>query len=121
MLFFNSNYATSYITNFKDDYDVIGCELIRRGEMKFFDVLVRSGYLEVSNNMIHSSLVLNRNSIYKVLELATPETISFSIYEFLLCESVEMMIIKRYFSDEKYKEAMDEGIKMWKSEINTIV
>ncbi len=106
-----SDLSLAYISPFYALYDAIGCVLIKRGEIKYFDVLVRAGYFSVSQNMLHCVLDLNRNVASKVVDLANPETISYAVGEFIRNDTIETMVINRYFGTEKSKEAVAMGIK----------
>ena len=106
-----SSFSSAYISAFYTLYDAIGCVLIKRGEIKYFDVLVRSGYFSVSKNMLHCVLDLNRNVASKVVDLANPETISHAVEEFIRHDIAQKMVINRYFGTEKSKEAVAMGIE----------
>jgi hypothetical protein len=89
-------YSYCYIGEFENLYDAIGCILIKRSEMKHFDVLVRAGYFDVSPNMLHCVLDLNRNIASKVVSLTNPEVISNTIIEFTKNNVASKAVINRY-------------------------
>jgi hypothetical protein len=107
--FVGANFSYCEISGYDDIYDVIGCILIKRCEIAYFDVLVRVGYFDVSKNMLHAALVLNRNVASKIVDLANPETVTNFIREYIECEATEKRIIMCYFNTEKMKEAVKDG------------